>query len=61
MRLVVVAVADVGRSDEEFKRVVLIQIQRACFDLLLQLSHALLPVAVVTDILDRSLHLHSVI
>lgn len=43
--LVVVTIADVGRSDEEFKRVVLIQIQRASLDLLLQLPHALLPIA----------------
>lgn len=49
--LVVVTVADVGGSDEELKRVVLIQIQGASFDLLLQLPHALLPIA-VSDILD---------
>lgn len=46
MCLVVVTVADVGCSDEEFKRVVLIQIQCARFNLLLQLPHALLPIAV---------------
>lgn len=44
--LVVVTVADVGRSDEEFKRVILIQVQGASFYLLLQLPHALLPIAV---------------
>lgn len=44
--LVVVTVSDVGCSDEEFKRVVLIQIQCASFDLLLKLSHTLLPIAV---------------
>ena len=53
MRLVVVTVADVGGSDEEFKRVVLVQIQCASFNLLLQLSHALLPIA-ASDILDIS-------
>lgn len=46
MRLVVVTVPDVGCSDEEFKWVVLVQIQRASFDLLLQMSHTLLPIAV---------------
>lgn len=46
MRLVVVTVADVGGSNEELKRVILIQIQGASFNLLLQLSHALLPIAV---------------
>lgn len=45
MRLIVVAVADVGGSDEELERVVLIQVQRARFDFLLQLPHALLSVA----------------
>lgn len=46
VRLVVVAVADVGRSNEELKRVILIQVECASFDLLLQLPHALLPIAV---------------
>lgn len=46
MRLIVVAVADVGGSDEELERVVLIQVQCARFDLLLQLPHALLSIAV---------------
>lgn len=50
MCLVVVTVADVGRSNEEFKRVILIQIQCACFDLLLQLSHALLPIAAEAEV-----------
>ena len=44
--LVVVAVSDVGCSDEEFKWVILVQIQRASFDLFLQMSHALLPIAI---------------
>lgn len=50
--LVVVTVADVGCSDEEFKRVILIQIQRASIYFLLQVSHALLPIA-VSSILDK--------
>lgn len=45
VRLVVVAVADVGGGDEELERVVLVQVQRACFDFLLQLLHAFLPIA----------------
>lgn len=45
VRLIVVAVADVGGGDEELKRVVLVEVQRARFDLLLQLLHALLPIA----------------
>lgn len=45
MRLIVVAVADVGGSDEELERVVLIQVQCARFDFLLQLPHALLSIA----------------
>lgn len=43
--LVVVAVADVGSCDEELKRVVLVQVQRPRFDLLLQLLHAFLAIA----------------
>lgn len=46
VRLVVVTVADVGCSNEELKRVILVQVQRASFYLLLQLPHALLPIAV---------------
>lgn len=46
VRLVVVTVADVGRGNEELKRVILVQVQRASFYLLLQLPHALLPIAV---------------
>lgn len=46
MRLVVVTVADVGCGNKEFKWVVLIQVQRASFNLLLQLFHALLSIAV---------------
>lgn len=45
VRLVVVAVADVGGGDEELERVVLVQVQRARFDFLLQLLHAFLPIA----------------
>lgn len=46
VRLIVVTVADVGGSDEELERVVLIQVQCAGFDFLLQLPHALLSIAV---------------
>lgn len=46
MSFVVVTVAYVGGSYEQFKGVVLVQIQRSCFDLLLQLFHALLAIAV---------------
>lgn len=46
VRLVVVTVTDVGRSNEEFKRVILVQIQCASFYFLLQLPHAFLPIAV---------------
>lgn len=46
VRLIVVTVSDAGRSNEQLKWVVLIQIQRARFYFLLQLSHALLPIAV---------------
>lgn len=46
MCLVVVTVADVGCGNKEFKWVVLIQVQRARFNLLLQLFHALLSIAV---------------
>ena len=53
MGLIVVTVADVGCSDEEFEGVVLIQVQRARFNLFLQLSHALLAVAVL-DTVDKS-------
>lgn len=52
VRLIVVTVSDVGCSDEEFKRVVLIQGQSASFYLLLQMSHALLTIA-VSDILTN--------
>lgn len=44
--LVVVTVADVGRSHEQLKRVILVQVQCSGFYLLLQLPHALLPIAV---------------
>ena len=60
MCLIVVTVADVGCSDEEFKRVILIQIQCAGFNLLLQLPHTLLPIA-VSDTFDKSNHLSSLI
>lgn len=60
MRLIVVTVADVGCSDEELKRVILIQIQCASFNLLLQLPHTLLTIA-VSDIFDKSNHLSSLI
>lgn len=55
VRLVVVTVADVGRSDEKLKRVILIQTECARFYLLLQLPHALLPVA-VREISNQSLN-----
>lgn len=46
VRLIVVTVSDAGCSNEQFKRVILIQIQRASFYFLLQLPHAFLPIAV---------------
>lgn len=50
MRLIVVTVADVGGSDEELERVVLIQVQCARFDFLLQLPHALLSITVTDNV-----------
>lgn len=44
--LIVVTVSDAGCGNEQFKWVVLIQIQCASFYFLLQLPHALFPIAV---------------
>lgn len=44
VRFIVVTVSDVGCSNEKLKRIILVQVQRACFDLLLQLSHPLLSI-----------------
>ena len=44
VRLVVVAVADVGGGDEQLEGVVLLQVQGARLNLLLQLPHAFLAV-----------------
>lgn len=44
--LVVVAVADVSGSNKQLKGVILLNVQSARLDLLLELTHALLPVAV---------------
>ena len=49
--LVVVAVADVGRGDEQLERVVFVDIQVASFDFLLELLHFLLPVAGEAELL----------
>ena len=46
MRLFVVTIADVGCGDKEFKGIVLLHVQGARFDFLLQLPHALLSIAV---------------
>lgn len=44
MCLIVVAVTDVGGSDEQLEGVVLLQVQRPCVDLLLELPHTFLAV-----------------
>ena len=49
--LVAVAVADVGRGDEQLERVAFVDIQVASFDFLLELLHFLLPVAGEAELL----------
>lgn len=44
--LIVVTVSDAGCSNKQFKWIILIQIQCASFDFLLELPHALFPIAV---------------
>ena len=47
MRLVVVAVANVGGSYEEFKGVILLYVQRPVLYFFLQLSHSFLPMTAI--------------
>lgn len=44
MGFIVVTVADVGSGNKELEGIILFQVQRASFDLLLQLSHPFLTI-----------------
>lgn len=46
--LIVIAVANVGGSYEEFKGVILLYVQRPVLNFFLQLSHSFLPMTVIT-------------
>lgn len=48
VRLIVVAVANVGGSYEEFKGVILLYVQRPVLYFFLQLSHSFLPMTAIT-------------
>ena len=51
MRLLVVAVADVGRSHKQLEGVVLVDVQVSRLDFLLQLPHALLAMTAEAQVL----------
>jgi hypothetical protein len=46
MGLFIVTISDVGSGDKKFKWIILLQVKGARFNLLLELSHALLSITV---------------